>query len=67
MRNKLKREIYKKGFTVEEFAKAAGMSAAGLFQIFSGKYKTVKGYTIYNIAKAMDITYDEAEALINEE
>lgn len=67
MRNKLRKEIYKRGYTIESFADVSGVSSVGLHIILRGKYKTVKGYTIYNIAKGLDMTYEEVEELINEE
>ena len=51
MEHQLKREIYKKGFTLEEFANVCGIRRETLCNIFKHKYKSTNGYTINVIAK----------------
>ena len=61
----LKREIYKQGYTIENFALESGVSRFTLNDIFKDKQKRVRGTTIYLISNALNKPYEDIEKLCN--
>lgn len=62
----LKREIYKKGFTLEEFANVCEISRWTLNNIFvRKKVNKTRGSTIYIISKALELPYEKVEVMCN--
>lgn len=58
----LKTEIYKKGYTITNFAKKSQISRRALNDIFSSKHK-VRGDTIYLISQTLEMPYDKVSEL----
>lgn len=63
--HELKKLIYKKGYTISQFAKESGVSNWTLNAIFRHKFKQTRGDTIYCLAKTMNMPYEEMEVMCN--
>ena len=59
--HKLKTEIYKRGYTIGEFANEIGINRWTLNHIFKGSVP--RGDTVYHISQGLKITYEEAKEL----
>ena len=57
---KIKDEVYKRGYTIDSFCEKAGISRYTFMDINNGKHKP-RGETIYLIAKALDIPYEDVK------
>ena len=58
----LKREIYKKGFTIESFADYIGINRATIFNMCKKICRT-RGETIYLISEGLGMPYERVEQL----
>lgn len=57
----LKKEIYKRGYTIIEFAELSNINRWTLNNIFKGNVP--RGDTIYQISKGLKTPYEEVEGL----
>lgn len=62
----LKRLIYKKGYTINEFCMKCGVNRATLYKIFDGKTQSPIPRTVYLISKKLNEPYEVVYALCTE-
>lgn len=60
----LKREIYRKGYSIREFAMKADLDKVTLYKIFRGETKMATPKTMYKIADKLNIPYERVVSLV---
>mgnify|MGYP003294099664 CR=1 FL=1 len=65
-RTKLQKEIYKRGYNYKTFCDEAGLSLTCLARILNKEYKKVRGSSIYNMSRVLEVTYEEMEEILDE-